>query len=157
LEYKDLLNHLVLDYQENFPLVSKPFHKIAEDLKVSPEEVLNGYQTLQDKKILSRLGPIFTTHSLGYSFLAAIQCPEERVEEVASMVNSFKEVNHNYLRENALNIWFVCTGESKEHLAKVIAEMEEKIKLKVHQFPMRKAYKIDLKAKDSIDWSLLNE
>lgn len=157
MEHKDLLNHLILDYQDDFPLISKPFHKIAEDLKVTPEQVLDGYKYLQDKQIMSRLGPIFRTHTIGHSFLAAIECPLERVAEVANIVNSFVEVNHNYLRENSLNIWFVCTGESKEHLSKIILDMESKIGLAVYQFPMKKAFKIDLKAKVPIDWSLINE
>ncbi len=157
MEHKDLLNHLILDYQTDFPLTSKPFHKIAEDLNVTPKVVLDGYKYLQDKKIMSRLGPIFRTHTIGHSFLAAIECPVDRVEEVANIVNSFSEVNHNYLRENTLNIWFVCTGENKDHLKKIILEMESKIGLPVFQFPMKKAYKIDLKAKGPIDWSLIHD
>ena len=157
LEHKDLLNHLILNYQVDFPLISKPFHKIAEDLNVTPEAVLEGYKYLQNKKIMSRLGPIFRTHTIGHSFLAAIACPVDRIDDVAHIVNSFTEVNHNYLRENSLNIWFVCTGESKDHLSKMILEMESLIGLPVFQFPMKKAYKIDLKAKEPIDWSLIND
>lgn len=152
LEHKELLNKLILGYQEDFPLVSRPYQKIAEELNVSEAEVLDGFQLLNELNILSRLGPIFTTHRVGYSFLAAVKCPETRVDEVASIINSHEEVNHNYLRENDLNLWFVCTGKNKEHLNKFVSLLEEEIQLKVFKFPMKKAFKIDLKAKHDICW-----
>lgn len=152
LEFNELLNHLILDYQENFPLENRPFRKIADDLKVQEADVLKGYQFLKEKGILSRLGPIFTTHRVGYSFLAAIKCPEDRILEVSSVVNSFEEVNHNYLRENELNMWFVCTGKDKETLDRFVKELESKINLKVYPFPMKRAFKIDLKAREKISW-----
>lgn len=152
MEFNELLNHLILDYQVSFPLDSRPFKVIADNLKVSENEVLEGYQYLKNKGILSRLGPIFTTHKLGFSFLAAVKCPYDRIDSVANIISSFKEVNHNYLRENELNIWFVCTGESREGLDLVVSQMEEKIQLKVYQFPMKRAFKIDLKARQKIQW-----
>lgn len=152
MEFNELLNHLILDYQEEFPLEKKPFKKIAEDLSVTEEEVLSGYQFLKEKGILSRLGPIFTTHKIGFSFLAAIKCPPDEISRVSEIVNSFEEVNHNYLRENELNMWFVCTGKNKEALDLMIVEMENKTGLKVYPFPMKRAFKIDLKAKEKISW-----
>lgn len=152
LEFNNLLNHLILDYQENFPLVSRPFEKIARDLNVLEEDVRSGYQFLMDKGILSRLGPVFGTHRVGYSFLAAVKCPVERIAEVSEVISSFVEVNHNYLRENELNIWFVCTGENRKTLENAVKLMEEQIGLKVYPFPMKRAFKIDLKAKEKIHW-----
>lgn len=153
MEFKELLNHLILDYQEDFPLMSQPFHQIAQDLGVTPKEVQDGYRYLQEKKILSRLGPVINTHSVGYSFLAAVECPECRIPEVAEAITRLKEVNHNYLRENKLNLWFVCTGKSAEKLEVVIEDLEKEIGLKVHKFPMKRSFKIDLRARDLIDWS----
>lgn len=152
LEFKELLNHLILGYQENFPLEARPFRKIASDLNVLEADVLKGFQFLSERGILSRLGPIFTTHRAGYSFLAAVKCPAERIEEVAQIINSYEEVNHNYLRENELNLWFVCTGKDQETLMKMVSELERKIDLKIYPFPMKQAFKIDLKAKKEICW-----
>lgn len=152
MEHKELLNKLILGYQEDFPLVSRPYQQIAEELNVSEAEVLAGFQKLNELDILSRLGPIFTTHRVGYSFLAAVKCPDERVSEVATIISRYEEVNHNYLRENELNLWFVCTGKNEEDLNKLVSEMEEVIQLKIHMFPMKKAFKIDLKTKQNICW-----
>lgn len=152
MEFNTLLNHLILDYQEDFPLESRPFEKIAKDLNVLEEDVRAGYQLLMDKGILSRLGPVFSTHRVGYSFLAAMKCPVERISEVSEKINSFVEVNHNYLRENELNIWFVCTGENKEALESAVRLIEEQTGLKVYPFPMKRAFKIDLRARENIRW-----
>lgn len=107
---------------------------------------------LSEAGLISRIGPVFGTHKVGYSFLAAMKCPPERIEEVAEMINSFEEVNHNYLRENALNLWFVMTGPDAAHLDRAVRTLEEKSGLNVHRFPMIRPFKIDLSLKGDFKW-----
>lgn len=141
--FRDLLDH----FQSDFPIERNPFEKIGSVLRYSETEVREGFKKLLDEGFISRVGPVFGTHKVGYSFLAAVKCDPSRVNEVAELINSFDEVNHNYLRENELNLWFVMTGADEETLKAVVAEMEKKISLPVCCFPMVRPFKIDLKVK----------
>ncbi len=141
--FRDLLDH----FQSDFPIQENPFEIIGRTLKYTETEVREGFKKLLDEGFISRVGPVFGTHKVGYSFLAAVKCDPSRVDEVAEMINAFEEVNHNYLRENELNLWFVLTGKDAEALDTVVEEMEKKIGLPVYRFPMVKPFKIDLQVK----------
>lgn len=150
MDYKQLANELILRYQEGFPLVERPFAQIAQELNESEENVRQTFLRLFEEGIISRVGPIFATKSVGHSFLAAMKCPPETIEDVAQIINSFDEVNHNYQRENEINLWFVLTGKNEEHLNQVVKEMEQKTGMQVLCFPMIRPYKIDLRAKEAV-------
>lgn len=147
MDNKELINTLILNYQDSFPLVSRPFLVIANELKISEEDVRDAYLLMLEKKIISRIGPVFETNKVGRSYLAAVSCPEDRIDEVAEVINSYKEVNHNYERENELNMWFVMTGKDEAHLEEIKRDIEEKTGLIVYPFEMVKPYKIDLSLK----------
>ena len=70
--------------------------------------------------------------------------PEERLEEVAAIVNSFAAVNHNYEREHRFNLWFVATAASDAELTEVLDRIEHLTNIKVMPLPMLEDYHIDL-------------
>jgi DNA-binding Lrp family transcriptional regulator len=135
---------LLNDFQQGFPLSPTPFAEMAAQLGVSEEEVLTTLQRLQERGAVSRVGPVFRTHSIGASTLAAMSVPEERLEVVAEQVNSFDAVNHNYEREHQLNLWFVATAPDEAHLQQVLQQIEETTGIEVIALPMLEDYHIDL-------------
>lgn len=155
MDYKILAQKLVDRYQENFPLEPRPFDSIARELGVTEEEVMNCLRKMQETGIIGRVGPLFHAQRMGASTLAAVACPVERIEQVAEVINGFHEVNHNYQREDELNIWFVVTAPDQAKLNEVISEIESACQLKVLKFPMIRPYKIDLSYKGNIDWEAL--
>jgi hypothetical protein len=48
----------------------------------------------------------------------------ERLEEIAVLVSAHAEVNHNYQREHAWNLWFVATAADQDALTQVLAAIE---------------------------------
>ena len=152
MEYKELASILILRYQKDFPLVSRPYEVIARELNLDEQTVQMTFEKMQNEGIITRVGPIFATHKVGYSFLAAVECPENRIDQVSSIISNYHEVNHNYLRENKLNLWFVVTGKDREHLDLVVNEIESSTGLVVHRFPMVRSFKIDLSLKGDIKW-----
>ena len=70
--------------------------------------------------------------------------PEQRLEEVAALVSACPEVNHNYEREHALNLWFVATASDKDHLEQVIRAIESRSGIEVIRLPMLEDYYINL-------------
>jgi DNA-binding Lrp family transcriptional regulator len=135
---------LLNDFQQGFPLSPTPFAEMAAQLGVSEEQVLTTLARLQQRGAVSRVGPVFRTHSIGASTLAAMSVPEERLEAVAEQVNSFDAVNHNYEREHKLNLWFVATAPNEEHLQQVLQEIESSTGIEVIALPMLEDFHIDL-------------
>lgn len=140
----DLELHLLNDYQRDFPLVSAPYQTIASELGVSEADVLNTLHQLREAGAVSRVGPVFRPHRVGHSALAAMSVPQHRLEAVAQMVNRRPEVNHNYEREHAYNLWFVVTSEDEPHVLQVLRELELEIGCRALYLPMLEDYHIDL-------------
>ncbi len=66
------------------------------------------------------------------------------MDEIAELINSFQEVNHNYEREHAYNLWFVVIASSQQHLQSVLDRMEEVTGFSTLCLPMLKEYHINL-------------
>lgn len=120
---KELLNKI----QRDFPVCSKPYLQLAEELGISENEVIERITNLKKEGIIRRLGGTFDSRRLGYkSTLCAIKVPEERIPEVTNIINSFIGVTHNYLREHEYNMWFTLIAPSKEHIISVLEQMKVK-------------------------------
>ncbi len=143
----NLQKKLLNDFQRNFPLSTTPFADIAANLNVSENDVLQAFQDLNDKNFISRIGAIIPPNQIGVSTLAAISVPENELEKVAAKVSEFSEVNHNYERENAVNLWFVVIANNSIHLNNVIQAIEQKTGYNVLCFPLEKEFFIDLSFK----------
>ncbi|MEZ5933027.1 MAG: Lrp/AsnC family transcriptional regulator [Alphaproteobacteria bacterium] len=141
----DPINQALLDrYQRDFPMVEHPFAVIGQALGLAEKEVIARFEALKQCGAISRVGAVVAPHRAGWSTLAAIAVPDERLEDVAALVSSFPEVNHNYQREHAFNLWFVVTGEDRRHVARVLDEISEKTGLEMLDLPLEEAFHIDL-------------
>jgi DNA-binding Lrp family transcriptional regulator len=143
-ELSDLDFRLLNDWQRSFPLVSRPYAELAARLGCDEATVLGRLAALREQGHVSRVGAVFRPHVLGWSTLAAVACPPERLDEVAGLIDAFPEVNHNYEREHAYNLWFVVTATSRERVAEVLAEIHRHGGLRPLDLPMQADYHIDL-------------
>ena len=144
LRLDPLERRLLNDFQRDLPLSPTPFADIAAQLGVGEDEVIAALERLREAGAVSRVGPVFRTHRVGASTLAAMAVPPERLEEVAELVNGYTEVNHNYEREHRFNLWFVATAPDEAHLERVLAEIERRSGIGVMSLPMLDDYHIDL-------------
>ncbi|MBK8963302.1 MAG: Lrp/AsnC family transcriptional regulator [Candidatus Competibacteraceae bacterium] len=136
----DLLNR----FQRDFPLVSRPFRRIASVLGRTENEVLAALRRLWDAGKISRIGAVIAARRLGASTLAALAVAPERLETVAGWINDYPEVNHNYQREHPFNLWFVLTAASSARLRAVLTDIERKTGLPVLDLPLLEHFHIDL-------------
>lgn len=139
-----LEKHLLNDFQHNFPLQSRPFKKIADELGTTESMVIDTLKQLQQKGYVSRVGAVFRANSIGASTLAAMAIPEEELEKIAEMVNEYNEVNHNYQREHYFNLWFVVTASDEHTLNTVLDDIEHRSGHSVMYLPMVEDFHIDL-------------
>jgi len=135
---------LLNDFQSGFPLVPRPFAEIADRLGVGESEVIARIERLAAAGAVSRVGPVLQPRQVGTSTLAAMAVPEDRLEEVAELVNGYREVNHNYQRTHRFNLWFVLTAADEGRLTAVMDEIEDRTGIAVLDLPMLEEYHIDL-------------
>ncbi len=143
-DFTPLEQHLLNDFQRDMTLSATPYADMAKQLGVNEDEVLRSVQSLQERGVISRVGPVFRPNRIGVSTLAAMSVPAEHLECVARIVSAFPEVNHNYEREHEYNLWFVVTASSEEHLDIVLYEIEQHAEYPVMSLPMLDDYFIDL-------------
>lgn len=137
---KSLLN----DFQHDFPTTERPFADIAGQMGTDEGAVLSSLARLQSEGVVSRVGAVFETARIGCSSLVAMAVPPARLDEVAGLVNTYAEVNHNYEREHRLNLWFVLTASCENRLGEVLNEIEQRTGIEPLVLPMLEAYHIDL-------------
>ena len=110
---KALLNRI----QSDFPITSRPYRTIAEDLGLSEGEVLKRVSRLKASGIIRRIGGNFTPEKLGFvSTLCAAKVPEDKISQFAEVVNRYPGVTHNYRRENTFNIWFTFIAPTMDEI-----------------------------------------
>jgi DNA-binding Lrp family transcriptional regulator len=137
---------LINALQGDFPLVPEPYRQVAATLGLSEEELLRRLDSLLERRVLTRFGPMFQIERAGGAFvLAAMRVPEAEFERVAAQVNAFPEVAHNYRREHALNMWFVLATATPQGIAETTAAIEAATGLPVFAFPKEREYFVEMK------------
>ena len=143
-QLSELEKRLLNDYQRGFPLSPTPYAEIARELGTSEAEVLACLHALQERGMVGRVGPVLAPGRAGASTLAAMVVPEQRLPNVARLINAYDEVNHNYEREHEFNLWFVVTAASRARVGEVLDEIRVATGLQVLDLPMEAHYHIDL-------------
>jgi DNA-binding Lrp family transcriptional regulator len=147
----DRIDRLILNaVQEEFPIHSRPYQVLSvrlnqsNGLKLSESDILTRVNSLRDRGFLRRLGAIFNSEPLGYrSTLCAAKVPDHLLEFVAAKINQRPEVTHNYVRNDAFNVWFTFChnqGNSLEDFLKQLRAIEGIGD--VFELPAKKVYKI---------------
>ncbi|MFC5302515.1 Lrp/AsnC family transcriptional regulator [Azospira restricta] len=147
----DAVDRRIIDaLQGGFPICERPYAAAAEALGIAEDELLARLQSMLERKVLTRFGPMFQIERMGGAFvLAALAVPEADWARVNDAVNALPEVAHNYRRESdlntPLNMWFVLATETKEGIAAAIDEIEAATGLPVYAFPKLKEFFVEMK------------
>ncbi|MGM0446886.1 MAG: Lrp/AsnC family transcriptional regulator [Methanobacteriota archaeon] len=141
---------LIDEYQSGFPVESRPFERVAREISaetgvdVDADELLDRVRDLRERGVFRRFGAVLNPPVIGSSTLAAVRAPDDRFDEVAEVINGYRQVNHNYRRDHEWNQWFVVTAGSREKRDEILAEIEERTGCEVLALPMLTDYYIDL-------------
>jgi DNA-binding Lrp family transcriptional regulator len=136
--------------QDEFPITKRPWVTLGNKLKITEEEVILRLKKLHREGIIRKIGPILDTRKLGLcaSTLIAMKVPEEKMEHVVNIINEYKNVSHNYLREHEYNLWFTITTPSKEELRRTIEEIKRRTEIPdadILDLPTSRRFKIDVR------------
>ncbi len=135
---------LLNDYQRSFPLSPSPFVELAQQFGESEQRILEALASFKSHGLISRVGPVFAPNRVGVSTLVAMAVAPELLDEIAEVVSSYPEVNHNYEREHHYNLWYVLTAPDNQHLQATLKDIEQTTGLEAISLPLVEAYHIDL-------------
>ena len=101
---------IILATQAGLPLVATPYHQIAKQLDVSPEQVMARIQTMQAKGIIRRIAAIPNHYALGYKAngMSVWDVPDEQISALGRQVAALDFVSHCYHRPRHLPHWPYC-------------------------------------------------
>ena len=137
---KAILNRI----QSDFPITSRPYATIADEMGLSEPEVRRRVSRLKDQGIIRRIGANFVPGKLGYvSTLCAAKVPEDKVDMFAEAVNRYPGVTHNYLRENDYNVWFTFIAPSMAEIEDSLAAISRETQVnEILNLPATRVFKI---------------
>ncbi len=141
----DPLDLKLLDrWQRDFPLVPRPYAKLAYILETTEADVLQRYRSLLSDNAMTRIGAVFRPNTVGASTLAALAVPAAELERVAELVNGETGVNHNYEREHRFNLWFVVTGRDRSAIVQTLQRIRTASGCSLIEAPLDQAFHLDL-------------
>ena len=137
---KDIVNRI----QSNFPITSRPYRTVAEELNLTEKEVLERVLRLKKIGIIRRIGGNFVPGKLGYvSTLCAARVPADRIDHFADVVNRYPGVTHNYQRDNKYNVWFTFISSSMDEIDENLKQIAEETGINdILNLPATKVFKI---------------
>ncbi|MCD6138550.1 MAG: AsnC family transcriptional regulator [Deltaproteobacteria bacterium] len=131
--------------QSNFPITSRPYLEVAEELSLGENDVIDRVRHLRKTGIIRRIGANFAPGRLGFiSTLCAARVAKDDVALFTEVVNRYPGVTHNYRRDHEFNIWFTFIAETMEQIEAYLEEIIQETGVKeILNLPATKVYKIN--------------
>jgi len=127
LSMDEIDRKILNEIQSGFPISPMPYLDLGERLGMAEDDIIERIKTLKEEKIIRRIGGSINSRKLNFrSTLCAARVPEDKIEIFVETVNSYKGVTHNYLRNNAYNIWFTFIAPTDAYIEKALMEISEK-------------------------------
>ncbi len=141
----DPIDRRLLDeFQRDFPITDRPFQVLGTALGLDEAEVIDRLTRMRATGRITRVGATIAPGAVSASTLAAVAAPDERLEEVAAMIDAEPGVNHNYQREDDWNLWFVATGPDRAHVNDTLARISHRTGLRVLDLRLVRPFNVDL-------------
>jgi hypothetical protein len=101
--------------QSGLPLVARPYHQLAGQLGIEPQEVMARMTRMLDCGIIRRIGAVPNHYAIGYTAngMSVWDVPDERIDELGARVGALDFVTHCYHRPRQLArvaVQPVCDG-----------------------------------------------
>ncbi len=147
----DATDLLLLDaLQDDLPLTSRPWKEIGVQIGLSEEECLQRISRLKESGIIRNISPVLESRKFGLNAgsLIAFHVSEDRIQEVAGIINSYPEVSHNYRRDHHYSIWFTIAGGTGEEIESTLSDIQKRAGISDEDtinLPTIRSYKIDVR------------
>jgi DNA-binding Lrp family transcriptional regulator len=139
IELTKLHHDIIERAQYNIDIVSEPFKKIIDELKIDYDKFFSILQELQDAGVMRRFAGILNHRKAGFSANAMVVWDVqegEKGEEIGAIAAAFSAVSHCYLRPKypnwQYNLFTMVHGKTTEETNGIIADMAKEIESKTH-------------------------
>ncbi len=121
---------LIVATQAGLPLVPRPYHVLAEQLAMTPEEVMARLARMLQSGVIRRIGAVPNHYALGYraNGMSVWDVADERVDELGARVGALDFVTHCYRRPRRPPLWpynlfAMVHGRSREEVEDKVARI----------------------------------
>lgn len=121
---------LIVATQGGLPLVARPYHAIAAELKLAPDDVMARLRRLQTVGIIRRVGVVPNHYAIGYraNGMSVWDVPDELVDQLGAAVGGFEFVSHCYRRPRRLpkwpyNLFAMVHGKTRDEVEDKVAQI----------------------------------
>jgi DNA-binding Lrp family transcriptional regulator len=98
---------IIVATQRGLPLTLRPYHTVAGELGLEPDEVMARMRRMMALGIIRRIAAIPNHYALGYraNGMSVWDVVDERVSELGRAVGALPFVSHCYRRPRRLPLW----------------------------------------------------
>ncbi len=128
----DIDRKIILATQNGLPLVSRPYHHLAEELGIKVETIISKIKTMQETGLIRRIGIVPNHYKLGYKAngMSVWDITDEQIYETGKEIAALPFVSHCYQRPRHLphwpyNLFAMLHGHSREEVEDHIQRMVE--------------------------------
>ena len=130
----------------------EPYARIAEDLNITEEDVINRIKKMKDEGIIRRFGAMIRhiEAGIGYNGMVVWKVAPDKVEEVGARLASLPEVTHCYERppfgEKGGTLFTMVHSSSEQGCMDIVRKMAQSINIKEYEilFSERELKKISM-------------
>ncbi len=143
----DLDKEILYRIQKGLKITKRPFLELANELKISEDEVIDRIRKMIDLGIIRKFGLRIDVQKLKYkSTLLALKVDENLLEKVARELSKYESVTHCYLRNGSnYNLWVVVIEKDSDTLEKFINSVKKMNGVKeVLNLPVKRRFKINV-------------
>lgn len=124
----NLDRQIVLATQEGLPIDAQPYHRVAEQVGLSPDEVMERMQRMVESGVIRRIGAVPNHYRLGYrgNGMSVWNVPDEKIAEIGKRLGALDFVSHCYQRPRHLpdwpyNLFIMVHGHDRDAVAGKVA------------------------------------
>ncbi|MBU1191418.1 MAG: AsnC family transcriptional regulator [Gammaproteobacteria bacterium] len=114
---------IIIATQAGLPRVPRPYHKIAEELALTPDEVMARLARMQETGVIRRIGAVPNHYKLGFkgNGMSVWDVPDSDVRRLGRLIGALEYVSHCYHRPRHLphwpyNLFAMVHGQDREQV-----------------------------------------
>ncbi|MGD6932774.1 MAG: AsnC family transcriptional regulator [Candidatus Bathyarchaeia archaeon] len=135
--------------QDDFPLVEHPWRELSSKTGIPENQLVTRIENLCKAGVIKKIGPIVDPSKVGYTAatLIALRVPENKIDDIATVINQYNNISHNYEREHEYNVWFTLVTKNNQELTDTLNEILQKTGLSqndVLNLPTAQRFKINV-------------
>jgi DNA-binding Lrp family transcriptional regulator len=128
--FQELDRRIVVATQSGLPLNPRPYHRLAAELGVAPERVMERINAMLADGRIRRIGVVPNHYRLGYvaNGMSVWDVADESIGELGRAVGQLDFVSHCYHRPRQLpdwpyNLFAMVHGRSREEVEALVARI----------------------------------